>query len=153
MLFKGCDRGSADPSVDMEIYPSSPRKYPPIEGEPSSGGMLHIPPLAPDGTARVCVITSVVVDTPSVVVCSVDVEPCSVLSQSIVHATVQEVLEPPLPPLEAPSIQKDSDVMDRICHDLDYLLGGLPHELKPDLSRLEENVSDCVTESVHQTML
>lgn len=117
----------------MEVYPSSPRKYPLVEGDPSV--------VMPEGTARVCVITSVVV-------CNVDVEPCSVLSQSVVHAGVQ-----PLPPLEAPTKEEDSDVMDRICHDLDYLLGGLPHELKPEPPRSEDSVIDSVMETGHQTTL
>lgn len=37
---------------------------------------LRHSPTDPSTTTRVCVITSVVVDTPSIVVCSVDVEPC-----------------------------------------------------------------------------
>lgn len=138
----GCDRGSVEP-VDMEMYPASPRKYPPYD----SG---YPPPVA-EGSARVCVITSVVVDTPSVVVCSVDVEPCSVLSQSIVHTGVQnpaEHMEAPVPePLAHPEILEplatpddDGDVMDRICHDLDYLLGGLPQEIKAEIPRPEETV-------------
>ncbi|XP_054277561.1 uncharacterized protein LOC128996328 [Macrosteles quadrilineatus] len=110
-LVTGCDRGVVEP-VNMELYPASPRKFP--------GG--------------VCVITSVVVDTPSVVVCSVDVEPCTVLSQSIVHTAVQEPPTPPEPD------DDDGDVMDRICHDLDYLLGGLPQEIKAEIPRPDEPV-------------
>jgi hypothetical protein len=36
--------------------------------------------------------------------------------------------EPALEPLEVPEPPEtpEGDVMDRICHDLDYLLGGMP---------------------------
>lgn len=146
----------------MEVYPNSPRKFTPLELDPQ--GFLTAPP--PEGSARVCVITSVVVNTPSVVVCSVDVEPCSVLNQSIVHASVQEltpVREAPntTPPVTdtTPSTpvepQNDEDVMDRICHDLDYLLGGLSQEMK-DISRPDEPLdlaSGVATNSNQQTTL
>lgn len=124
-------------------------------------------PDIPETSARVCVITSVVVNTPSVVVCSVDVEPCYVLDQSIVHATAQdvpsvlpgqevtslsaheeedkeekllEVLFAPGSQVSTPDSNCKEDVMDRICHDLDYLLGGLPQELKEDIGRSEEQI-------------
>ncbi|KAG8324663.1 hypothetical protein J6590_086981 [Homalodisca vitripennis] len=121
------------PLVDMEVYPGSPRK---LSKEPGDL-QLSLPP--DPGTTRVCVITSVVVDTPSVVVCSVDVEPCTVLNKSIVSS---EVASNPLPikaeeecpaerqeedksDVEETETETDADVMDRICHDLDYLLGGV----------------------------
>lgn len=160
----GCDRGVIE-QVDMEVYPNSPRKFVPLELDPQ--GFLTAPP-PPEGSARVCVITSVVVNTPSVVVCSVDVEPCSVLNQSIVHASVQEVTPvrealdrdtstpvtdtAPSTPLES---KNDEDVMDRICHDLDYLLGGLSQEMK-DMSRPDDPLdlaSGVSTNSVQQTTL
>ncbi|XP_046679690.1 uncharacterized protein LOC124367214 [Homalodisca vitripennis] len=117
----------------MEVYPGSPRK---LTKEPGDL-QLSLPP--DPGTTRVCVITSVVVDTPSVVVCSVDVEPCTVLNKSIVSS---EVASNPLPikaeeecpaerqeedksDVEETETETDADVMDRICHDLDYLLGGV----------------------------
>lgn len=147
----------------MEVYPNSPRKFAPLELDPQ--GFLTTP--APEGSARVCVITSVVVNTPSVVVCSVDVEPCSVLNQSIVHASVQELtpvreaLDTDTPATDAtPSSttlesKNDEDVMDRICHDLDYLLGGLSQEMK-EMSRPDEApdlASGVATNSVQQTTL
>lgn len=146
----------------MEVYPNSPRKFAPLELDPQ--GFLTAPP--PEGSARVCVITSVVVNTPSVVVCSVDVEPCSVLNQSIVHASVQE-LTPVREALDTPATatdttpstpvesKNDEDVMDRICHDLDYLLGGLSQEMK-DMARPDEPIvlaSGVATNSVQQTTL
>ncbi|XP_054272212.1 uncharacterized protein LOC128992560 [Macrosteles quadrilineatus] len=97
---------------------------------------------AEPGTTRVCVITSVVVDTASVVVCSVDVEPCSVMNKSIVSSgeapsttgsppqlkekdTIEdEIIDPVRKSEEFNDLEVDTDVMDRICHDLDYLLGG-----------------------------
>lgn len=144
------------------MYPNSPRKFAPLELDPQ--GFLTAPP--PEGSARVCVITSVVVNTPSVVVCSVDVEPCSVLNQSIVHASVQEhtpvreALDTPAPTTDStPSTpvesKNDEDVMDRICHDLDYLLGGLSQEMK-DMARPDEPTdlpSGVATNSVQQTTL
>lgn len=103
--------GSTGPSVGLEVYSGSPHKYSPLEAPTE---ML----------ARVCVIASVVVDAPSGVLRSVD--SCSVVNQNI-----DKVEEQPEP--------STSDVMDRICIDLDYLL---PPELK-----------DSMPESVQQTLL
>lgn len=66
----------------MEVYPGCPRQFLQESPDKSTGQNLVLDP----GTTRVCVITSVVVNTPSVVVCSVDVEPCSVLNKSIVSS-------------------------------------------------------------------
>lgn len=68
--------------VEMEVYPGSPGQFLQESPDKSTGQHLLLDP----GTTRVCVITSVVVNTPSVVVCSVDVEPCSVLNKSIVSS-------------------------------------------------------------------
>lgn len=68
--------------VEMEVFPGSPGQFLQESPDKSTGQHLVLDP----GTTRVCVITSVVVNTPSVVVCSVDVEPCSVLNKSIVSS-------------------------------------------------------------------
>ena len=89
------------------------------------------------------------VDTPSVVVCSVDVEPCvttvlGTVSPPVMYKTKDNNSIPPK--LDVSEIKIDNriktdscddsgnDVMDRICHDLDYLLNrdiscesNLPH--------------------------
>lgn len=73
-------------------------------------------------TTRVCVITSVVVDSPSVVVCSVDVEPCSGISDTNKPTVEVKEMKRDMKTDSQVEQVRDADVMDRICHDLDYLL-------------------------------
>lgn len=153
-LFSGSNKSEiTDDEVNLEIYPSSPRKLRQISDQGDNKQSVteitqESQPIQEVATTRVCVITSVVVDTPSVVVCSVDVEPCvttvlGTVSPPVMYKTKDNSIPQKLDISEIKTdngIKTDScngsgnDVMDRICHDLDYLLNrdiscesNLPH--------------------------
>lgn len=120
-----------------------------IETQPFIDSTCSVSPTQENGSTRVCVITSVLVDSPSLVVCSVDVEPCTDKPQSVLSGLPLGLLDTTKSPghpigvldehqvhphqlldntierdqkTENKGLVQDGDVMDRICHDLDYLL-------------------------------